>query len=61
MELVTSEQRRTQNLVKHGRWSFFVKIVHGFKPFIIFTKNLHLDKVLNSPLQKQPLKRCSGK
>ena len=42
MELVTSEQRRTKNLVKHLRWRFFVKIVNGFKPLIIFTKKLHL-------------------
>ena len=34
--------RRTQNLVKHLRWSFFVKIVNGFKPLIIFTEKLHL-------------------
>ena len=40
---------------------FFVKIVTGFKPFIIFTKKLHLDKVLNTRLQKQSLKSCSGK
>ena len=52
MELVTSEQRRTQNPVKHLGWNFSMKIVNGFKPFIIFTKKLHLEKVLNMPLQK---------
>ena len=28
--------------MKHLRWSFFVKIVNGFKLLIIFTKKLHL-------------------
>ena len=37
----TSEQRCKQNLVKHQRWSFFVKIVNDFKSLIIFTKKLH--------------------
>ena len=36
--------RRTQNLVKHLRWSFFVKIVNGFKPLIMFTKSSILTK-----------------
>ena len=38
----------------------FVKIVKGFKP-LIFTKKLHLDKVLNMPLQKKPFEKCSEK
>ena len=29
---ICSQQRRTQNFVKHPRWSIFVKIVNGFKP-----------------------------
>ena len=44
IELVTSEHRRTWNLVKHLRWSFFVKIVHDFKPLIIFTKSSILTR-----------------
>ena len=39
---MTSEQRCTQNLVKHLIWSFFVKIVSSFMPLIIFTKMLIL-------------------
>ena len=38
-----------------------MKIVNGFKPFIIFTKKLHLDKVPNTHLQKQPLKKVFRK
>ena len=35
-----------------SKMELFVKIVNGFKFLIIFTKKLHLDKVLNTPLQK---------
>ena len=34
-------QRRNYNPIKHLQWNFLVKIVTGFKPLIISTKNLH--------------------
>ena len=30
-----------------------MKLINRFKPFIIFTKKLHLEKILNMSLQKQ--------
>ena len=38
----------TENLVKHLRWSFFVKIVNGIKPLIIFTEKFHLKYLTGS-------------
>ena len=37
-----------------------MKIFNRFKLLIIFKKKLYFDKVLNTPLQKQPVERCSG-
>ena len=36
-----SPHRRIQNPVKHLKWSFFAKIVNGWKPLNIFEKKLH--------------------
>ena len=34
-------QRHMENLVEHVQWSFFAKILNGFKLLIIFAKKLH--------------------
>ena len=42
------KQRRTQNPVKHLRWSFFPKIGNGFQLLTIFAKSSSLDFRISS-------------
>ena len=39
---VQSEQRRTQNLFKHLKWSVFAQIVNILKSLTVYAKNVHL-------------------